>query len=45
MDSNINIRIDEKIKKQYFALAKKKQSRVSTMLKDYIVRTVKNNKK
>ena len=43
MDSNINIRIDEKIKKKYFALARKKRMRVSTLLNSYIKRTIKLN--
>jgi hypothetical protein len=45
MDSNINIRIDEKVKKKYFKLAKKKQSRVSTLLQNYIHRTIKRSEK
>ena len=44
MDSNINIRIDKETKQRYFELAKKKQSKVSTMLKRYILRTIKKNK-
>lgn len=44
MDSNINIRIDRETKQKYFELAKKKQSKVSTMLKRYILRTIKKNK-
>lgn len=44
MDSNINIRIDKETKQRYFELAKKKQSKVSTMLKKHILRTIKRNK-
>jgi predicted DNA-binding protein len=44
MDSNINIRIDKETKQRYFELAKRKQSKVSTMLKRYILRTIKTNK-
>ena len=45
MNDNINIRIDTETKKKYFDLAKQKQSRVSTLLKNYIVRTIKKSEK
>ena len=44
MDSNISIRIDKETKQKYFELAKKKKSKVSTMLKEHILRTIKRNK-
>tara|TARA_R110000803_G_scaffold208294_1_gene276872 strand:- start:435 stop:578 length:144 start_codon:yes stop_codon:yes gene_type:complete len=45
MDTNINIRIDQETKRKYFELAKSKQCRVSTLLKNYIHRTIKKNRK